>query len=46
MSHEELVEDANEAINKVFGDLTVDQSTTRESLKELADNIDVFLSTL
>lgn len=45
MNHEEIVEAANEAINRVFGDTSVDQATTADSLEELAANIHAMLDT-
>jgi hypothetical protein len=46
MRHEELVNEAKEAINRVFGDTSVDRSTTKEDLKDLVDEIEVMLETL
>jgi hypothetical protein len=39
IDHEELVERAKQAINAVFGDTSVDRRQTRESLKDLKDEI-------
>lgn len=46
MDHEELVEKAKDAINKVFGDQSVSRRETKESLKDLRDEIDILLDTL
>ena len=43
MTHEDRVQAAKKAINAVFGDTSVDHKTTRESLKELRDEITVLL---
>ncbi len=45
-SHLSLVAAAKTAINRVFKDKTVDQDDTRESLKELRDEIDLLLDSL
>ncbi len=44
--HDELVETAKQAINKVFGDRSVSGKQTKESLKELRDEIEIILDTL
>jgi hypothetical protein len=44
--HEERVEAAKTAINRVFGDTSVPQSTTRESLEDLIEDIKSMLETL
>jgi hypothetical protein len=41
--HEELVKKAKDAIQRVFSDKTVDLETTRESLKDLRDELDVLI---
>lgn len=46
LSHDELIERAKQAINRVFGDQSVSKETTRESLKDLQDEIDIMLDTL
>lgn len=46
MSHDDLVEQAKDAINKVFGDTSVPRDQTRESLREIAGEIDIMLDTL
>lgn len=46
MDHGELVEEAKQAINKVFGDQSVSRSKTKESLEELASEIEVILDTM
>lgn len=37
--HERLVDEAKEAISKVFGDTSVSQQTTIGSLEDIADDI-------
>lgn len=44
--HEELCEKAKAAITRVFSDSDVDRATTKESLKDLRDEIDTMLDTL
>ena len=44
--HENLVEEAKDAILNVFSDKSVPQSITRESLKDLIDEIRLLLETL
>ena len=44
--HEDLMEKAKEAITAVFSDTSVDQSTTKESLKDLQGEIEILLDTL
>lgn len=46
MDHDELLEAAKTALNAVFGDQSVSQAKTRESLHELRGDIDVMLDTL
>jgi len=46
MEHKQLVEQAGKAIRAVFGDTSVDQQTTRDSLEELVEEIEVMLDTL
>lgn len=46
MDHETLLEEAKEAINKVFGDDSVSKSVTRESLRDLISDIKIMLDTL
>jgi hypothetical protein len=46
MNHTELTVTALESIKAVFGDTSVDQATTRSSLEELRDEIEVMLDTL
>lgn len=43
MKHDELVEQAKKAITAVFGDMSVDKSTTIESLKEIRDDLNVLI---
>lgn len=45
-NHEALVEEAKAAINKVFGDTSVGNSVTRESLDELAGEIETLQDAL
>jgi hypothetical protein len=44
--HLQLVSDAKRAIDRVFGDTSVDRGTTRASLKEIRDEVDVKLDSL
>jgi hypothetical protein len=44
--HDELVEAAKQAINAVFGDMSVSRKQTKDSLKELRDEIEIILDTL
>jgi hypothetical protein len=44
--HEQLVEAAKKAINAVFSDDSVDQDTTRESLQELLDELELLQEAL
>lgn len=44
--HERLVDQAKEAIDAVFSDTSVDKETTRDSLWELAGEIEVKLEGL
>jgi hypothetical protein len=46
MRHDDLVEAVKEALNKLFDDTSVPQSTTRESLEEIRGEIDIMLETL
>ena len=46
MSREELIEEAEEAITKVFSDQSVSQQQTAEDLHELKSFIDTMLDTL
>jgi len=46
MAHEELLEQAKEAADKVFGDQSVGTETTKESLEDLCGHIQVMLDTL
>ena len=46
MSNESLYQEALEAIARLFSDLTVSQSKTRENLQGLRDEIDLLLDTL
>ena len=46
MAHLQLVADAKRAIDKVYGDTSVDRHVTKESLKELREEIDVKLDDL
>lgn len=46
MTNEQLIREAEKAIDEVFSDTSVSQSVTRQSLKGLADYIRESLSTL
>jgi hypothetical protein len=46
MNHDEKLEAAKEAINKVFGDTSVGRETTKKSLEELIGDIEAMLDTL
>ena len=46
MTREELIEEAQEAICRVFSDTSVSQEETYQDLKELQGHIDVLLDTL
>ena len=46
MAHEQLVKRAEKAIEAVFSDTSVDQQTTRESLEELQEAIQMRLDAL
>jgi len=46
MNHKELLDDAKDAIDKLFSDQSVGRSTTRESLEELKDEIETKLDAL
>lgn len=44
--HDDLVEEVEDCIDKVFSDMTVDQCVTRESLEGLIGYITVIINTL
>lgn len=46
MSHDDLYEAANKALNNVYGDTSVRRSTTKETLETLKNEIDDLLNTL
>jgi hypothetical protein len=46
MDHMQLMENAKVAIDKVFGDTSVSQATTRDSLEELRDEIEMKLESI
>ena len=46
MSHSKLVQQAKDAINKVFSDTSVPRSKTEESLEELMEEIEGMVVTL
>ena len=46
MEHGRLVKLAVDAIAEVFGDTSVDPATTKSSLEELRDEIDLLLACL
>ena len=45
-SHEDLVAEAEKTIDKVFGDTTVDPTTTRDSLHSLVEYIQTCMDTI
>lgn len=46
MGHDELCKEADKAITAVFNDTSVPKEITRESLEELADNINMMLDAM
>jgi len=46
MSHEDLCDDAKKAIDKVFGDTSVDRVTTRISISDIIQHGELILDTL
>lgn len=44
--HLELVNEAKTAIDRVFADTSVDASITRESLQELAEDLEAKIETI
>lgn len=46
MDHDELVEEAKQAVNKVFGDTSVSRAEVRASLKDIIGDIEVILDTM
>lgn len=46
MDHDELVEEAKQAINKVFGDTSVSRAEAKASLKDIIGDIEVILDTM
>jgi hypothetical protein len=44
--HTTLMDEAKEAINKLFGDNTVDRTTTKNDLEEIVGDIEIMLETL
>jgi len=46
MDHDELLEAAKKAATALFSDQSVSRSQTRDSLRDLRDEIDVMLDTL
>jgi hypothetical protein len=45
-SHDDLVEKAKEAVNRVFGDRSVSRTETKESLGDIVSDIEIMLDTL
>lgn len=45
-THERLYKTAEEAIDNLFADTTVDRSTTKVDLERLRDALDVMIDTL
>jgi hypothetical protein len=45
-NHDKLVEEAKQAINNVFSDMSVCRAQTTESLKDLIDDIEIMLDAL
>ncbi len=45
-NHLELMKNAKVAISKVFSDVSVDSITTKESLEELIEEIEIMLDTI
>lgn len=45
-SHENLVEQAKAAINRVFSDTSVSKSKTRESLQDLREHAAVYIDSI
>ena len=41
MTHDQLVQEAQEAIERVFSDMSVSQQTTKDSLETLAGDIEI-----
>ncbi len=46
MDHDELLEAAKQAVNKVFGDTSVSRETVKESLNDIISDIEVILDTM
>jgi len=46
MAHQDLVLMAHEAITAVFSDRSVPRNITRDSLEELSEAIDVYITTI
>lgn len=46
MANEQLVDAANAAVNKVFGDTSVSKRETRDALEEIRSNIDSLIDVL
>ena len=46
MDHDELVEEAKQAVNKVFGDTSVSRSQVKESLQDIISDIETILDTM
>ncbi len=46
MAHDELVKEAQDAIGTVFGDMSVDRDTTKQSLEEIKETVEDLLESL
>lgn len=46
MQHDELLENAKEAVKDLFNDRSVSISTTRESLEDIQSEIEILLDSL
>lgn len=46
MTHEDLIQEAEDAISRLFGDKSVSQAETKESLYDLIGFIETMIETL
>ncbi len=46
MAHEDLLEQAKDAADELFGDQSVSRETTKESLEDLHEHIDIMLESM
>lgn len=46
MSHEDLLEQAKDAADDLFGDQSVGRETTKESLEDLQGHIEIMLDSM